>query len=371
MARRTRELVLEVMDQWGARGHYARLEGPRPWMDYHAHARRSLAALAGAREHEVVAMAGLTETLHLLMASFWRPHTGRDRIIMESTAFPSDRYAVRSHVQARGFDPDACIIEVPPRADGLLHAEDFAQACSAAGDRAGLLLVGGVNYATGQLLDLGALVAAAHSVGAFACFDLAHAMGNVPLSLHDLGADAAAWCGYKYLNGGQGATAGLFIHERHGFDGTTPRFAGWWGVPLATRMAMERDFVATPGADGWQVSGPSVIGMAPLLASLELFDAAGFDRLRAKSLRLTAFLEMLLRERVPEARVLTPAATHERGAQLSIRLDERCMERHALLLPAGIACDTRRPNVIRAAPAPLFNTFDEVWRFVDALASTR
>ena len=371
MARRTRELVQEVMDQWGSRGHYARIEGSRPWMDYHAHARGSLAALAGAREHEVVAMAGLTETLHLLMASFWRPHTGRDLIIMEATAFPSDRYAVRSHVQARGFDPDSCIIEVQPRADGLLHADDFAHACAGAGDRAGLLLVGGVNYATGQLLDLGALVRAAHAAGAFACFDLAHAMGNVPLALHDIGADAAAWCGYKYLNGGQGATAGLYIHERHGLDATTPRFAGWWGVPLATRMAMEREFVATPGADGWQVSGPSVIGMAPLLASLELFDAAGFDRLRAKSLRLTAFLEMLLRERVPEARVLTPAATHERGAQLSIQLDERCMERHAQLLPAGIACDTRRPNVIRAAPAPLFNTFDEVWRFVDTLAGTR
>ena len=371
MARRTRELVAEVLDGWGTRGHYARLEGPRAWMDYHAHARRTLATLAGAREHEVVAMAGLTETLHLLLASFWRPHTGRDRIIMESTAFPSDRYAVRSHMQARGFDPDACIIEVPPRADGLLHAEDFAAACAAQGDRAGLLLVGGVNYATGQLLDLGELVRGAHAAGAFACFDLAHAMGNVPLALHDIGADAAAWCGYKYLNGGQGATAGLFVHERHGLDPATPRFAGWWGVPLATRMAMERDFVPTLGADGWQVSGPSVIGMAPLLASLEAFQEAGMGRLRAKSLRLTAFLEMLLRERVPEARVLTPAATDARGAQLSIQLDERCMERHARLLPMGIACDTRRPNVIRAAPAPLFNTFDEVWRFVDALASTR
>jgi len=364
------EEELQAWRELGVEGHF---RGRRPWKDYGDHFAAPLAQLTGARESEVVCMNSLTVNLHLLMASFFRPDAGRHKLLIERSAFPSDRYAVISQLRFHGLDPEDALIEVGP-APGEAHvrSEELVAAIRAAGDSLALALLPGVQYLSGEAFDIGALTEEAHAVGALAGWDLAHAIGNVPLELHDANADFAAWCSYKYLNGGPGTVAGAFVHARYGDDPTINRLAGWWGHDKATRFRMEADFVPIPGAEGWQLSNPPVIAMAPLLASLELFTAAGPSLLREKSLALTVLLEECLDERLGSAvDIITPREPERRGAQLSLRLragTEAGRKAFARLGAAGVVCDWREPDVIRVAPVPLYNRYSDVERFVAVLA---
>jgi len=351
-------------------GHF---RGRRPWKDYHERFTAPLAALAGARESEVVCMNGLTVNLHLLMVSFYRPVGRRRKILIERPAFPSDRYAVVSQLAFHGLDPADALVEVAPRpGEQALRDEDFVEAIDAHGDELACVLLPGVQYLSGQVLDMEGLTALARNRGATVGLDLAHAIGNVPLSLHDWGPDFAVWCSYKYLNGGPGAVAGAFVHERHARDFTGPRFAGWWGHDKASRFLMGPDFRPMPGAEGWQLSNPPVLGMAALLASLEIFMEAGMERLRSKSRALTGYLaEQVAGRFADEVRVITPTEASRRGCQLSLELRDgadRGRRVFRSLAEAGVVCDWREPDVIRVAPVPLYNRFADVDRFVDALA---
>ena len=364
--------IEQELDSWrrfGVEGHF---NGPRPWKDYHEQFSAGLAELTGAREDEVVCMNGLTVNLHLLMVSFFRPTRQRYQLLIERSAFPSDRYAAVSQLRFHGLDPAEALIEIGPRTgEATLREEDLAAAIREAGDRLALVLLPGVQYLSGEVLDIARLTAEAHAVGALAGWDLAHAIGNLPLSLHDAGADFAAWCSYKYLNGGPGAVAGAFVHQRHANDPALPRFAGWWGHDAAARFSMGPEFKPMPGAAGWQLSNPPVLGMAALLASLELFSEAGMDRLRQKSVALTGLLERELDARCGERiEILTPRSPARRGCQLSIRLrDGAAVGREAFrhLGESGVVCDWREPDVIRVAPAPLYNSFSDAERFAALL----
>lgn len=365
--------VEEELAAWRELGVEAHFRGLRPWKDYSDRFAAPLAQLTGAQESEVVCMNGLTVNLHLLMASFFRPTRDRYKLLIERSAFPSDRYAAISQLRFHGLDPEEALIEVGP-APGEAHArsEELAAAIRAAGDSLALALLPGVQYLSGEAFDIGGLTAEAHAVGALAGWDLAHAIGNVPLGLHDANADFAVWCSYKYLNGGPGTVAGAFVHARHGNDPALNRLAGWWGHDKNTRFRMDPDFVPIPGAEGWQLSNPPVIAMAPLLASLELFTAAGPERLRAKSIALTVLLEECLDEQVGTAvEVLTPRDPGRRGAQLSLRIRAGAAAGRAVfaqLGAAGVVCDWREPDVIRVAPVPLYNRYSDVERFVAVLA---
>ena len=363
--------VREVLDDWArlaVRGHH---EGPRAWLPYHEQFAAPLARLAGASPSEVVLMNTLTVNLHLMLVSFYRPRPGRHRILMEAPAFPSDRYAVVSQLRFRGIEPADALVEIAPRdGEALVRTDDVLAAIERHADSLALVLLPGVQFLSGQVFDMPTITAAARRAGAGVGWDVAHAIGNVPLALHDWGADFAVWCTYKYLCGGPGAIAGAFVHERHARDASLPRFAGWWGHDKATRFLMGPDFVPIPGAEGWQVSNGPVLSMAPLLASLAAFDAAGMERVRAKSLALTAHARALVERRLAgRVSVITPADEF-RGCQLSLRLAagvgaaRRTFER---LTATGVIGDWREPDVIRVAPHPLYNTFDEVERFVDNL----
>ncbi len=351
-------------------GHHS---AGRPWIDYHEGLAAPLAGLTGAGVHEVVAMNSLTVNLHLMMVSFFRPSAGRDCILIEKSAFPSDRYAVVSQLQFHGLDPPRHLLEAQPRpGERILRTGDLLELIEREGRRLALVLLPGVQYLTGQALDLGPLIAAAHRAGAAVGLDLAHAIGNMPLSLHDWQADFAVWCSYKYLNAGPGAIGGCFVHERHGARVDLPRFAGWWGHDRRTRFEMGADFVPIAGAEGWQVSNPPVLSSAPLLASLEIFVQAGLPRLRAKSAALTGYLRRLLAQRLPSlAEVITPIADHEHGCQLSVRLNlpaeqaRACRDR---LGAAGVIADWREPDVLRLAPVPLYNSYADALRTVTTLA---
>jgi kynureninase len=371
-AARYLEEELAAWRRLGVEGHF---RGMRPWKDYHEQFAAPLAMLAGAQQDEVVCMNGLTVNLHLLMVSFFRPTATRYKLLIERAAFPSDRYAVVSQLRFHGLDPAEALIEIAPRAgEATLRDEDIAAAIRAAGNALALILLPGVQYLSGEALDIARLTAEAHAVGALAGWDLAHAIGNMPLALHAAQADFAVWCSYKYLNGGPGAVAGAFVHARHAQDSALPRFAGWWGQDKATRFRMGADFSPIPGAEGWQLSNPPVLGMAALLASLEIFMAAGIDRLREKSLALTGLLEQRLDETLSERiEILTPRAPARRGCQLSLRLRDGAAAGRAVfarLGEAGIVCDWREPDVIRVAPVPLYNRYDDIERFVATLAET-
>lgn len=364
----------EELATWASLGVEGHFESQRPWLSYHEQLAPGLARLAGALESEVVAMNSLTANLHLMLASFYRPTQGRSRIVIEKSAFPSDRYAVASQIAQRGFDSAKDLVEIAPRAgESTLRSEDICQFFEREGHSIATVMLPGVQYLSGQRLDMSAIAECAHRNGITIGFDLAHAMGNVPLQLHDWNADFAVWCSYKYLNSGPGAIGGCFVHERHAQSFDLPRFAGWWGHDKQSRFAMPDRFQPLPGAEGWQLSNPSIFASAPLLASLALFDEAGIARLRAKSIALTGFFDELLRRRLPDAvTILTPASHASRGCQLSLRLhrspeDARAV--HRSLARRGYVCDWREPDVIRAAPVPLYNTFVEVWEFVDALAA--
>jgi len=351
------------------KGHFA---GRRPWMPYHELFTEPTARLVGAKPVEVVNMNSLTVNLHLMMTSFYRPAGKRHKLLIERGAFPSDRYAVESQVRLHGLDPDESLIELISKSgDPFIPVEEIEALLETEGQEIALVLLPGVQYYSGQAFDLKRISAAAHKTGCRVGFDLAHAVGNLPLKLHDSGADFAVWCNYKYMNAGPGAVAGCFVHERHAHAFDLPRLAGWWGHDKTSRFHMGPEFVPMTGAEGWQLSNPPVLGLAPLLASLEVFDEAGMDRLREKSLMLTGYLEFLLKQKLAEhIDVLTTADPAQRGCQLSLRLHKgRDAARRVFeeLEEAGVTGDWREPDVIRVAPVPLYNSYTDVFRFVEIL----
>ncbi|GAB2492334.1 kynureninase [Pseudoxanthomonas sangjuensis] len=368
--RGARARIQETLDKWASDAVEGHFREPSPWLTYHEQVREPLARIVGALPHEVVAMNTLTVNLHLMMVSFYRPTRERPAILIEAGAFPTDRYAVESQIRFHGFDPATDLIEVQPDgADGLVSMQAIERAILEHGPRLALVLWPGIQYRTGQVFDLPRIVRMGQSQGAMVGFDLAHSVGNVPLRLHDSSADFAVWCHYKYLNAGPGAVAGAFVHERHARTGR-PRFAGWWGNQRETRFLMGPQFAPTPGADGWQLSNPPILALAPLLASLEVFEkAGGMAALRAKSEKLTGFLEALIRARIGDTlQIVTPADPAQRGCQLSLRVAggrERGRELFDYLMSIGIVGDWREPDVIRISPAPLYNRFMDVYRFVE------
>jgi kynureninase len=357
------EQELEDWARLGVEGHF---HGKHPWMPYHRLLTEQSAMLAGANSSEVVVMNSLTVNLHLMMASFYRPTTERHKILVERGAFPSDQYAVKSQIQFHGYDPSSSLVELMPRAgETCMRDEDIEEVIDREGDSIALILLGGVNYATGQLFDLPAITQAGHRRGCVVGFDLAHAIGNVPLRLHDWGPDFAVWCNYKYLNGGPGCVGGCFVHERHAQAWLLPRFAGWWGHDEKSRFQMGPDFHPMAGAEGWQLSNPPILALAALRASLDIFSEAGIDRLRAKSLSLTAYLEFLLRQvQSTKFEIVTPKEAQRRGAQLSIRLSHDGRRMCNQLSEVGVIGDWREPDTFRIAPVPLYNTYREVFDFV-------
>lgn len=368
-------IVAQELERWAEDGVEAHFRSERPWVSYHERLAPGLARLAGAQPTEVVAMNSLTVNLHLMLASFYRPQGKRTKILIERRAFPSDRYAVASQLRWHGIDPQSGLIEIGSLDEhGALVTDEICTAIERHAEELALVLLPGVQYLTGQLLDMRTITACAHHQGCLAGFDLAHAIGNVPLHLHAWGADFAVWCSYKYLNAGPGAIGGCFVHARHGEDKRLPRLCGWWGHDKAERFAMPPEFHPISGAEGWQVSNPPILSAAPLLASLELFERAGIDALHRKSQQLSAYMEQLLRATAEDlAEVLTPPAPH-RGCQLSIRLRREPREARAVheqLVASGVICDWRQPDVIRVAPVPLYNTFTDVAAFVEALTAFR
>ena len=366
--RRTRAALLAELDDWRDLGVEAHFRGQHPWLEYHRFVQQPLAEVAGALPNEVVAMNTLTSNLHLLMVSFYRPSTDRPAVLIEKNAFPSDRYAVESQIRFHGFDPAQCLIELEAdQADGSVSLSAIERAFAEHGGRIALLLWPGVQYLTGQRFDLRELARLAHAAGARVGFDLAHAIGNVPVELHDADADFAVWCSYKYLNAGPGAVAGCFVHERHA-RADLPRFAGWWGHDQETRFQMRPRFVPMAGAEGWQLSNPAIFALAPLRASLEIFHAAGLARLRQKSIRLTAYLAELIATRLAALiDIRTPADPESRGCQLSLRVKGPRAEGRALfdfLGAHGIVGDWREPDVLRVAPTPLYNRACDCLRLV-------
>ncbi|KGE52718.1 kynureninase [Xanthomonas axonopodis] len=367
--RAARAMVNEVLDQWGALAVEGHFTGPTQWLTYHQLVRDGLARVVGAQPGEVVAMNTLSVNLHLMMASFYRPTAKRGAILIEAGAFPSDRHAVESQLRLHGLDPATHLIEVEAdEPNGTVSMTAIAEAIAQHGPRLALVLWPGIQYRTGQAFDLAEIVRLARAQGAAVGFDLAHAVGNLPLTLHDDGVDFAVWCHYKYLNAGPGAVGGCFVHARHA-DGDLPRMAGWWGHEQQTRFRMDPQFVPSPGAEGWQLSNPPVLALAPLRASLAVFDQAGMAALRAKSEQLTAHLEQLIHARVPQVlQIVTPAEPARRGCQLSLRVAGGRAQGRALfehLHAAGVLGDWREPDVIRVAPVPLYNRFSDLHTFVE------
>lgn len=373
--RGARAHVEQVLDKWATEAVEGHFTGQAQWMPYHELVRDPLAEVVGAEPSEVVAMNSLTANLHLMMVSFYRPTIERTAILVEAGSFPSDRYAVESQLRYRGLPPAHTLIELAPDLPGgLFSMEAIERAIREHGKRLALVLWPGVQYRTGQAFDLAEIARITHEVGAICGFDLAHAVGNLPLQLHDSGADFAVWCHYKYMNAGPGAVAGCFVHARHART-DRPRFAGWWGHEAATRFHMGSEFVPTPGADGWQLSNPPILALAPLRASLDLFAGAGMAALRGKSVRLTGYLEALIDAGLADVLdVVTPRDPAQRGCQLSLRVAggrERGRALFGFLGAQGIVGDWREPDVIRISPAPLYNTHADVLRFARAVEQWR
>jgi len=369
--RPVREAIAAELDYWGELGVEGHFKGRLPWMDYHEFVRDDLAEVVGALPSEVVAMNTLGVNLHLMMVSFYRPTPERHAILIEAGAFPTDRYAVESQIRFHGYDPATALIELEAdEPNGTISDGAFERALAEHGARTALVMLPGVQYRTGQAFDLKSIARLAHAQGCQVGFDLAHAVGNLPLQLHDSDADFAIWCSYKYLNAGPGAVGGAFVHERHARE-ALPRFAGWWGHDKTTRFQMGPQFVPTSGADGWQLSNPPILALVPLRVSLEIFRRAGMGRLREKSLALTGYLEWLVRTQLSDVlEIVTPADPSRRGAQLSIRVLGGRARGRALfeyLMAHGIIGDWREPDVIRISPAPLYNRYADCLAFAEAV----
>lgn len=365
----TAYLMQQELDDWAKHGVEGHFRARNPWFSYHKLFTDRLAKIVGAKKNEVVAMNTLTVNLHLLMMSFYRPEGKRNKILMEAGAFPSDQYAVETQVRMYGLDPKEAIIEVASREGAyILEEEDILQAIEKTGDSLALVIMGGVNYYTGQFFNLKKITEAAHRVGAYAGFDLAHAVGNVVLQLHDWNIDFACWCSYKYLNSGPGGVGGVYVHEHHAQNPKVFRLGGWWGNEEKTRFKMEKGFIPAKTAESWQMSNAQVFNMVAHHASLDIFDKVGMKALQDKSKQLTGYLEFLLSkiEQLPFV-IITPSHPTMRGCQLSLLFKDKGREVFDKLTESGVVADWREPNVIRIAPVPLYNTFEDVYRFYDVL----
>jgi len=362
------QYIKEELDAWKKFGVDGHLKGKRPWLTYHELLTHYSAKLVGALDREVVVMNSLTVNLHLLMTSFYRPRGKRKKILIENNAFPSDRYAVQSQLKIHGNHPKEDLMILNPDQGETITTEWILDCFKHHGDEITMVLIGGVNYYSGQAFDMEAITKKAHEYNCLVGFDLAHGAGNLHLKLHDWGVDFAAWCGYKYLNGGPGAPSGVFIHERHLGKSDIPRFEGWWGHDKSTRFQMPDEFVPTTSAEAWQLSNPPIFSMAPLLASLELFHEAGIENLRKKSEKLTSYLENLLENELEdEIEIITPKSIEDRGCQLSLRLKTAIPNIMDELHRQGILADWREPDVVRIAPVPLYNNFEDCYQFVQRM----
>jgi kynureninase len=363
------QFVQQELDDWAKMGVEGHFHAKNPWMPYHEIFPSQLSKIVGCKENEVVVMNSLTVNLHLLMISFYRPTKERYKIICEAKAFPSDQYALETQVEHHGFNPEDAIVEVKPReGEYAIRHGDIISTIKQFSNQTALILLGGVNYYTGQLFDMKAITEAAHSVGAYAGFDLAHAAGNVELKLHDWNVDFACWCSYKYLNSGPGGVAGIYINEKHAANTELPRFAGWWGYTKETRFKMDKGFEAIPTAEGWQLSNAPILSMAAHKASLDIFEEAGMERLHAKRKMLSDYLLFIIDycnkqsgEKIIE--VITPRSENERGCQVSMLMMKKGKEIFDELTSQGAIADWREPNVIRVAPVPLYNSFEDIYRF--------
>ena len=367
----TKEYIKQELDDWanfGVEGHF---EAKNPWISYHEFLTDTMAKIVGAKPIEVVVMNTLTTNLHLLMVSFYQPTKTKYKIVIESDAFPSDRYAVQSQLAFHGFDPDEALIEWKPRAgDVLLQLEDLEAILDAQGDEIALLLIGGVNYYTGQYLDIKKIADLGHAKDCIVGIDLAHGAGNIQPNLHDSSVDFAAWCTYKYLNSGPGSLSGLFVHEKHAHRKDLPRFAGWWNHNKETRFNMRQPFDVMSGAEGWQLSNPPILSMAAIRASLDIFEKVGMDTLLEKSRKLTGFFEYLINQIASDAiKIITPSNPNERGCQLSVQVANTDKNLHKKLTENNIITDWREPDVIRCAPVPMYTSFEDVYRMVNVLES--
>jgi kynureninase len=366
--RATRALLEQELDDWARLGVATHIHGRDPWLPYHEWFRGPAARLVGGREGECVMMNSLTTHLHLLMVSFFRPTSDRFKIVIEDSAFPSDSYAVASQLRFHGIDPAEGLVRLKPRAgEHTLRTSDIEGFLWEQGQQVALVLLGAVNYLTGQWFEMQRITAAAKERGCVVGWDLAHAAGNVPMKLHDWGVDFAAWCTYKYLNSGPGAVAGAFVHERHFREGL-PRFEGWWGTEPATRFQMRPTIEPMRSVEAWQLSNPPIMALAPVKASMQVFDRVGMPALREKSLKLTAYLEQLIdKELAGRVEIVTPRDPQQRGAQLSLIAHGAAKDLERRLHAEGVVVDFREPNIIRVAPTPLYNTFHDCWELVQAL----
>jgi kynureninase len=368
-----RAALEEEMTKWAELGVEGHFKGDDPWFTYHKPLSELSAGLVGAKPEEVVIMNQLTVNLHLMLVSFYRPEGKRFKILTEAGAFPSDQYALETQVKFHGFHPDEAIIEIAPReGESTWRTEDILAAIEENKDELALVMLSGVHYYTGQVFDMAAITQAAHAAGVPCGFDLAHAAGNVPMHLHDWDVDFAVWCTYKYLNSGPGGTSGVFVHERHAHNNDLPRFAGWWGHDQGQRFQMKKGFIPMAGAEGWQVSNGQILPMAVHKASLQIFAEAGIEKLRAKSEKLTGYLEFLIKElNQPKEllEIITPSDPSARGCQLSLLVNQNGRQLFDTLMANGFILDWREPNVIRVAPTPLYNTFEDVYRFGQFLAA--
>jgi kynureninase len=359
--------VEQELEDWKRFAVDAHFQARNPWMPYHETLTDPTARLVGALPIEVVVMNTLTVNLHLMLVSFYRPTRERNKILIEANAFPSDQYALKSQIRYHGCDPASSLIEIAPRAgETATRTEDIEKLIETKGDEIALVMIAGVNYSTGQAFECSRIAAAARARGCAVGFDMAHAAGNLSVKLHDWNADFAVWCSYKYLNAGPGAIGGCFVHERHARSGKLPRFAGWWGHDKATRFQMGPNFQGIPGAEGWQVSNPSILSMAALRASMEIFDEAGIENLRAKSVTLTGYLEFLLEQQTSDKfSIITPRDPAHRGAMLSLKIKKGGRTICDKLAEQGVICDWREPDVLRASLAPLYNSFLDAYAFAE------
>lgn len=367
----TQKYIQQELDDWANLGVEGHFEARNPWLTYHELLTESMAQIVGAKPIEVVIMSTLTTNLHLLMVSFYKPTKTKYKIVIESDAFPSDRYAVQTQLKFHGFEASDGLIEWKPRkGEELLNITDLESILEAQGDEIALLLIGGVNYYTGQYLDIKKIAQLGHAKNCMVGIDLAHGAGNIKLKLHESGVDFAAWCTYKYLNSGPGSLGGLFVHEKHAHNKDLKRFAGWWSHNKKTRFNMRQPLDVIPGAEGWQLSNPPILSMAAIKASLDMFNEVGMDALVEKSIKLTGYLEFLLNKmNCDKIKIITPSNPKERGCQLSIKVKNADKSLHKKLTDAHIITDWREPDVIRCAPVPLYNSFEDVYKMVEKLKS--